>query len=148
MKISFNLQSFLLFSGIASRSLAFAPLPLQHQPHKSGVQISHDGNVSGGSTRIISISSSSSRHTMSSVGNLQMGLFDFFSEEARQARKEAEEARKREEEEAFQAMMERRRNPEKMEEYEAEVAVRRENFKKMKSKLEQQQEQIYVDDEN
>lgn len=77
---------------------------------------------------------------------LQMGIFDFFSEEAKQARKEAEEARKREEEEAFREMMERRRNPEKMEEYEAEVAVRRENFKRMKTKLEQQQEDFYIDE--
>jgi hypothetical protein len=78
--------------------------------------------------------------------HLKMGIFDFFSEEARQARKEAEEARKREEEEAFREMMERRRNPEKMEEYEAEVAVRRENYKRMKSKLEQQQEDFYIDE--
>lgn len=78
---------------------------------------------------------------------LKMGLFDFFSEEARQARKQAEEARKREEEEAFREMMERRRNPEKMEEYEAEVAVRRANYKQLKTKLEQQQEEIYIDDD-
>ena len=34
-----------------------------------------------------------------------------------------------------------------MEEYEAKVVVRRENYKKMKTKLEEQNE-IYVDDED
>lgn len=37
-----------------------------------------------------------------------MGLFDFFSEDAKAERKVAEEKRKDEEEEAFQKMMQRR----------------------------------------
>ena len=54
-----------------------------------------------------------------------MGFLDFFSEESR---KEREEQRQREieEQEALQAaIMERRRNPEKMEEYERKIALRR-----------------------
>ena len=54
-----------------------------------------------------------------------MGLFDFFSDEAR---KEREEKREREIEEQMRAQREiiaRRSNPEKMEEYEAKVRVRR-----------------------
>jgi hypothetical protein len=35
-----------------------------------------------------------------------------------------------------------------MEEYEAKVVVRRENYKKMKTRLEEQQNEIYVDDED
>ncbi|GFH54665.1 predicted protein [Chaetoceros tenuissimus] len=80
---------------------------------------------------------------------LQMGLFDFFlSEEERENLRKQEEAKKAEEEEALRLMMERRRNPEKMEEYEAKVVVRRDNYKKMKTRLEEQQNEIYVDDED
>ena len=38
------------------------------------------------------------------------------------------------------------RNPEVMEEYEAKVVVRRENYKRMKTTLEQQQEDFYIDE--
>jgi len=34
-----------------------------------------------------------------------------------------------------------------MEEYEANVVVRRENYKRMKNKLEEQQEEVYIDEE-
>jgi len=54
-----------------------------------------------------------------------MGLFDFFSEDARKER-EARKQREIEEQEALQReIQERRRNPEAMEEYEAKVKVRR-----------------------
>jgi len=43
-----------------------------------------------------------------SSSQLEMGLFDFFSEDAKAERKVAEEKRKDEEEEAFQKMMQRR----------------------------------------
>ena len=61
----------------------------------------------------------------SSSSSLEMGLFDFFSEEARQKR-EAKRRREIEEQERLQkAIMERRKNPEKMEEYENKVLLRR-----------------------
>eukprot|EP00527_Entomoneis_sp_CCMP2396_P006090 CAMPEP_0198145342 /NCGR_PEP_ID=MMETSP1443-20131203/22814_1 /TAXON_ID=186043 /ORGANISM="Entomoneis sp., Strain CCMP2396" /LENGTH=136 /DNA_ID=CAMNT_0043808957 /DNA_START=106 /DNA_END=516 /DNA_ORIENTATION=+ len=54
-----------------------------------------------------------------------MGLFDFFGDEAKQAR-EARKNREVEEQERLQkAILERRRNPEMMEEYEAKVQQRR-----------------------
>ena len=43
-----------------------------------------------------------------SSSHLQMGLFDFFSEEAKADRKAADEKRKEEEEEGYQKMMQRR----------------------------------------
>lgn len=55
----------------------------------------------------------------------QMGLFDFFSEDARKEREERK-AREIEEQERLQReIIARRQNPEKMEEYEAKVRVRR-----------------------
>lgn len=61
----------------------------------------------------------------SSSTSLQMGLLDFFSDEARQKR-EAKRRREIEEQEKLQkAIMERRKNPEKMEEYERKVLLRR-----------------------
>jgi hypothetical protein len=53
------------------------------------------------SQQSVSISQKSSSH-------LQMGLFDFFSEEAKADRKAADEKRKEEEEEGYQKMMQRR----------------------------------------
>lgn len=56
---------------------------------------------------------------------MNMGLLDFFNEEARQKRDE-KRRREREEQERLQmAIMERRKNPEKMEEYERKVMLRR-----------------------
>jgi hypothetical protein len=61
-----------------------------------------------------------------STSSVEMGLLDFFSEEARQKREE-QKRREREEQERLQkAIMERRKNPELMEEYELKVAIRRE----------------------
>lgn len=69
-----------------------------------------------------------------STTQVSMGLFDFFSEEAKQKR-EAKRQREIEEQERLQkAIMERRRNPELMEEYEANVQYRREL--KMKGEFE------------
>lgn len=62
----------------------------------------------------------------SSSTEASMGLFDFFSEEAKQKR-EAKRQREIEEQERLQkAIMERRRNPDLMEDYEANVQYRRE----------------------
>ena len=61
----------------------------------------------------------------STTTSRQMGLFDFFNEDAR---KEREAKREREIEEQMQMQREiiaRRSNPEKFEEYEAKVRVRR-----------------------
>ena len=58
--------------------------------------------------------------------SLNMGLLDFFSEEARQKR-EAEKQAEIEEQLRLQAeIYERRKNPEKMEEYKQKVYTRRE----------------------
>jgi hypothetical protein len=57
--------------------------------------------------------------------SLQMGLFDFFSAEEKKKR-EDKKNREVEEQERFQnEIIERRRNPEKMEEYDAKVRLRR-----------------------
>ncbi len=61
----------------------------------------------------------------SSSSSLQMGLFDFFSPEARKEREEQKQREIEEQERRQRLIMERRRNPEKMEEYEAKVRVRR-----------------------
>ena len=57
--------------------------------------------------------------------NLQMGLFDFFSEDARKEREARRQAEIEEQERLQREIIERRKNPEKMEEYEAKVKVRR-----------------------
>ncbi|CAJ1932665.1 unnamed protein product [Cylindrotheca closterium] len=83
----------------ASSSLAFSVLP------------------AGTTSQIKAVSSST---------EVSMGLFDFFSEEAKQKR-EAKRQREIEEQERLQkAIMERRRNPDLMEDYEANVQYRRE----------------------
>lgn len=56
---------------------------------------------------------------------LQMGILDFFSEDARKAREEQKQQEVEEQERLQRQIMDRRRNPEKMEEYEAKVRVRR-----------------------
>jgi hypothetical protein len=64
--------------------------------------------------------------TSRSSTSLSMGLFDFFLSEEERAAKKAREDREREEQEEMQRLiLERRRNPEAMEDYEARVAVRR-----------------------
>mmetsp|Transcript_28817 Transcript_28817/g.79108 ORF Transcript_28817/g.79108 Transcript_28817/m.79108 type:complete len:132 (+) Transcript_28817:163-558(+) len=57
---------------------------------------------------------------------LSMGLFDFFmSDEEKKAREEAKQREIEEQERLQKAILERRRNPELMEAYEAKVSVRR-----------------------
>jgi len=53
------------------------------------------------------------------------GLFDFFSAEARKEREEQRQREIEEQERRQRLIIERRRNPEKMEEYEAKIRVRR-----------------------
>merc|ERR1712115_368790 len=68
-------------------------------------------------------SSPLARAVSSSTTSCEMGLFDMFSEEAR---KEREAKRESEEQMALQReILEIRQDPEKMEEYEARVSVRR-----------------------
>ena len=56
---------------------------------------------------------------------LSMGLFDMFSDEARQAREAKREAEIKEQERLQKEMLARRTDPEKMGEYERKVAMRR-----------------------
>eukprot|EP00538_Stauroneis_constricta_P005683 CAMPEP_0119570414 /NCGR_PEP_ID=MMETSP1352-20130426/43602_1 /TAXON_ID=265584 /ORGANISM="Stauroneis constricta, Strain CCMP1120" /LENGTH=76 /DNA_ID=CAMNT_0007620083 /DNA_START=254 /DNA_END=484 /DNA_ORIENTATION=+ len=53
--------------------------------------------------------------------NIFDGLKSMFSEEGKQKRAEAEKRKREEEEAALQEILERRRNPEKMREYEQRV---------------------------
>jgi len=77
---------------------------------------------------------------------LKMGIFDdlklMFSEEGKTNRAAYEEQQKLEQETAQREMMERRRNPEKMEEYEKEVAKRRQNFNEEKLLQNKNEEKI------
>uniref|UniRef100_A0A7S1FQB4 Uncharacterized protein n=1 Tax=Corethron hystrix TaxID=216773 RepID=A0A7S1FQB4_9STRA len=57
--------------------------------------------------------------------SLQMGLFDFFSEDAKKEREERKQREIDEQERLQREIIARRRNPEKMDEYEAKVRVRR-----------------------
>ena len=54
-----------------------------------------------------------------------MGIFDYFSEDARKAREEEKQRVYAEQEALQREIIARRSNPEKMEEYEAKVRVRR-----------------------
>lgn len=56
---------------------------------------------------------------------LSMGLFDFFSEDARKEREAKKQAEIEEQERLQKEILKRRANPEKMEEYQARVAIRR-----------------------
>ena len=69
--------------------------------------------------------SGTSVSTVSSTGALSMGLFDFFSEDARMEREARKQREIAEQERLQQEILERRKNPEMMEEYEAKVRVRR-----------------------
>jgi len=60
------------------------------------------------------------------TSSLSMGLLDFFSPEAQKAREEKKRREVEEQERLQKAIMERRKNPEKMMEYERKVAIRRE----------------------
>ncbi|KAG7363842.1 hypothetical protein IV203_037043 [Nitzschia inconspicua] len=57
---------------------------------------------------------------------LRMGLFDFFSPEAKEARERQKRAKIEEQERLQKAILERRKNPQLMEEYEQKVQLRRE----------------------
>ncbi|KAG7339965.1 hypothetical protein IV203_006368 [Nitzschia inconspicua] len=57
---------------------------------------------------------------------LRMGLFDFFSPEAKDARERQKRAKIEEQERLQKAILERRKNPQLMEEYEQKVQLRRE----------------------
>ena len=66
------------------------------------------------------------QRTISATSTQQsMGLFDFFSEDARKEREARKQAEIEEQERLQREIIARRRNPEKMEEYEAKVRVRR-----------------------
>lgn len=65
------------------------------------------------------------RISVRSSSAVQMGLLDFFSDEARQKREEKKRREIEEQEKLQKAIMERRKNPEKMEEYERKVILRR-----------------------
>jgi hypothetical protein len=54
-----------------------------------------------------------------------MGIFDYFSEDARRERDEKKEREVEEQERYQREIIARRSNPEKMEQYEAKVRVRR-----------------------
>jgi len=56
---------------------------------------------------------------------LSMGLFDFFSEDARKERAERREREIEEQEKLQRQILERRADPAKMEDYQARVKVRR-----------------------
>ena len=64
--------------------------------------------------------------SISTTSSVKMGLLDFFSEEARQKRDEQKRKEREEQERLQKAIMDRRKNPELMEEYERKVAIRRE----------------------
>lgn len=60
-----------------------------------------------------------------SATSISMGLFDFFSEEARKEREVRREREIAEQEEIQREILELRRNPEKMDEYKARTVKRR-----------------------
>jgi len=65
------------------------------------------------------------RTIVSSSTQQSMGLFDFFSEDARKEREARKQAEVEEQEQMQREIIARRSNPKKMEEYEAKVRVRR-----------------------
>mmetsp|Transcript_21918 Transcript_21918/g.32817 ORF Transcript_21918/g.32817 Transcript_21918/m.32817 type:complete len:128 (-) Transcript_21918:389-772(-) len=77
---------------------------------------------------------------------LQMGLFDIFlSPEEREKQRLKKEAEIEEQERLLEEMRERRTNPEKMEEYEYDVLVRRNAMKNQKRDWEKFEEKIGED---
>ena len=69
---------------------------------------------------------SSLSQSTTSTTTLGMGLFDFFSDDAKQARDAKRQAEIEEQERLQQEIIRRRSNPEMMEEYERKVQIRRE----------------------
>mmetsp|Transcript_3177 Transcript_3177/g.4352 ORF Transcript_3177/g.4352 Transcript_3177/m.4352 type:complete len:196 (+) Transcript_3177:116-703(+) len=80
---------------------------------------------------------SASRHSASHSSTKLYNVFDdlklIFSEEGKKNRAEYDERIKREQEEAQKEILRRRRNPEMMEEYERNVAIRRNELAKKKN---------------
>lgn len=76
-----------------------------------------------------------------SNSKLQMGLFDMFSPEAKAAREAAEAKKREEQEEEIRLMQERRRNPEKMQEYQEQVKQRRNAYAEDRDKFVAEQEE-------
>ena len=72
------------------------------------------------------VSSARSLATEQSSSALSMGLFDMFSKEAREERERKKRLVIEEQERLQKEIMDRRRNPEKMEEYEIKTQMRRE----------------------
>jgi hypothetical protein len=72
-----------------------------------------------------SSSASQSQAVSQSTVVLSMGLFDFFSEDAKKEREAKREAEIEEQERLQKEILKRRANPEAMEEYSARVAIRR-----------------------
>lgn len=64
--------------------------------------------------------------SVTSATQVSMGLFDFFSAEAKEARELKRRKEVEEQERLQKIIMERRRNPDLMDEYEAKVQYRRE----------------------
>jgi len=72
------------------------------------------------------VPSTATRHQLSTTTTARpMGIFDYFSEDARKKREEKKEKIYAEQEALQREIIARRSNPEKMEEYEAKVRVRR-----------------------
>jgi hypothetical protein len=76
-----------------------------------------------------------SNNVLVSNSKLQMGLFDMFSPEAKAAREAAEAKKRAEQEEEIRLMQERRRNPEKMQEYQEQVKQRRDAYAEDRDKF-------------
>lgn len=72
-----------------------------------------------------------------------MGLFDMFqSPEEKEANRLRKQKKEEEQERALELMRERRTNPEKMEEYERDVMIRRQVMKKEKLSWEKFEEKV------
>ena len=82
------------------------------------------------------------------TSSLRMGFFDniklLLSDEGRKNREEYEAKLKAEEEEAWREMQARRRNPEKMAEYESDVSARRKKYADEREEFNNKQNQFEV----
>lgn len=99
---------------LVATATAFAPL--------SRTTTLHESSSTGSS------SSPSSTPTVSRTSVITYGLFDFFSQEARDKRAAENERLKDEQEEAQRQILERRLNPDKEADYYAQVVKRRSKF--------------------
>jgi hypothetical protein len=73
----------------------------------------------------VTTTTTTTTQSSSSSSALNMGMLDFFSEEARQKREAKKDAEVEEQLRLQAEIYERRKNPEKMEEYEQKVMMRR-----------------------